>query len=295
MASSRYRAWLLCDRREEFFIGREKNDWRRADAVVVQKRPDTDAKHVLQRARRAGKFVVLDWTDVYLAVEAGLGARVASLAQHAHALTCSNAGDVHLLAGLTGKPVALVRNAQDMKSYPLKKVHGEKRKPVIVWSGHANNKDALEVMWPALRSLAAEGVRFEVLLISNDPKVGKGLHIDEKHPVWFEKWKLKRVNRLMVRGDVAVNPQTRKGDGRWHKDRNKTVTAWACGLPVVDFKTAGTDLGRWRGQLRKLLADHELRARRGRKGVERARHWGVAPVSEVWLGLLKKGAKKCQG
>jgi len=165
---------------------------------------------------------------------------------------------------------------------------------VVVWCGHVNNKDALKVMWPALRSLAAEGVRFEVLLVSNDPRIGKGLHIDGKHPVWFERWELARVNKLMVRGDVAINPQTRKGDGRWHKDRNKTVTAWACGLPCVDFKTAGTAVHMWKGRLRKLLADHELRAERGRKGIGRARYWGVAPVSEVWLGLLRRGAGRCR-
>ena len=292
VASSRCRAWLLCDRREEFFIGRGPGSWRKADAVVVQKRCDTEARRILQRARRAGGFVVLDWTDVYLAAGAGLGARIASLAQHAHALTCSNPDDMKLLAGLTGRTVAVIRNCQDMTAYPLKKVHRPRRKPVVVWCGHSNNKDALKVMWPALRSLAAEGVRFEVLLISNDSGIGRGLHIDEKHPVWFQKWKLKEVNAVMLRGDVAVNPQTRKGDGRWHKDRNKTVTAWACGLPCVDFKTAGTDHGRWRGQLRKLLADHELRAERGKRGIVRARYWGVAPVSEVWLGLLKRGAKR---
>ena len=291
VASSRYRAWLLCDHREEFVIGRKRSDWKRADAVVFQKRCSGKDIETARKARNAGRFVVLDYSDVYLSQEAGLMRDMRLMVSLCHAVTTSNHDDMKLLAEELGRAVAVIRNCQDMTSYPLKKVHEPKRKPVVVWSGHVNNKDALKVMWSALRSLAAEGVRFEVLLVSNDPKVGKGLHIDEGHPVWFEKWKLKRVNQVMIRGDLAINPQTRKADGRWHKDQNKTVTAWACGLPVVDFKTAGTDAGRWKKQLRELLTDHELRARRGRRGVERARHWGVAPVSEVWLGLLKRGTK----
>lgn len=292
MASSRSRVWLLCDRREEFFVGRRRSDWRKADAVVFQKRCSGKDIETARKARNAGRFVVLDYSDVYLAQEAGLMRDMRLMVSLCQAVTTSNPDDMKLLSAMTGRPVAVIRNCQDMTAYPLKKAHEEKSKPVVVWCGHSNNKDALRVMWPTLRSLAAEGVRFEVLLVSNDPRIGKGLHIDGKHPVWFERWKLARVNKLMVRGDVAINPQTRKADGRWHKDRNKTVTAWACGLPCVDFKTAGTDHGRWRGQLRKLLADHELRAKRGRKGIVRARYWGVAPVSEVWLGLLKRGAKR---
>lgn len=294
VASSRSRAWLLCDRRPEFFIGRKRSDWKRADAVVFQKRCSRKDMDTARKARKAGRFVVLDYSDVLLSREAGLMDDIKRLARHCHAVTTSNSGDMLLLAGEMGRAVAVVRNCQDMTAYPVKKVHGPKKRPVVVWNGHVNNSDSLGVIWPAFRLLAAQGVGFQVLLVSNSSKVARGRHIDDAHPVWYQKWRLKEVNAAMLRGDVAVNPQTRKKTGDWHKDRNKTVTAWACGLPCVDFTMAGTAVGRWADRLRVLLLDPELRARRGKEGIKRARYWGVAPVSEVWLHMLTKGVEKCR-
>lgn len=294
-ASSRYRAWLLADHREEFVVGYPGDGrWRRFDAVVLQKQTAGWAERVASRARRARKFVVADFSDVHLFRKAKLMGRVGAVAAQAHAVTCSNGDDMRYLSRKLGRTVTRIRNAQNMKAYAHKKVHGPKKRPVVLWMGHSNNAKVLDVVWPALRSLAAEGVGFQVLLVSDSSEIVRGRHIDERHPVWFEKWKLKHINRIMLRGDVAVNPQTRKWDGLWHKERNKTVTAWACGLPCVDFVMARTDHALWRKWLRDLILDYELRDRVGKSGVRKAGFWGVRPVSLVWLDMLTKGVKRCQ-
>jgi hypothetical protein len=295
-ASSRYRAWLLCDHRKEFTIGRRGDGaWGRAGAVIFQKQCSSWAIRTARAAKKARKLVVLDYSDVPLTMDAGLVASLAKMTGLAHLLTCSNPGDAKTLHDITGRSAVVVPNAQDLSVYVHKKKHRDKRKPIIVWMGHSNNMGTLSVVWPALRKLAAEGVGFEVLLVSDRSKVAKGRHIDKAHPVHFQQWKLSTVNATMLRGDVAINPQLRRKDGLWHKDRNKTVTAWACGLPCVDFTHCGTDTTLWRKQIGQLLTSCQLRRLEGVGGIEKAKAWGVGPVSAQWLNLLTKHLRRVKG
>jgi hypothetical protein len=246
-------------------------------------------------ARKKRILVALDYSDIPLTLDAGFIANLAKMTGQAHLLTCSNPGDAKTLHDITGRAAVVVPNAQNLAIYDRKKIHRDKRKPVIVWMGHSNNMGTLSVVWPALRKLAAQGVGFEVLLVSDRSKVAKGRHIDKAHPVHFQQWKLSTVNATMLRGDVAINPQLRRKDGLWHKDRNKTVTAWACGLPCVDFTQCGGDREKWRRHLKKLLTNWELRASVGADGIERSKAWGVEPVSALWLNLLTKHLKRVKG
>jgi hypothetical protein len=165
-ASSRYRCYLLADARKEFVIGRPGDGrWKGADAVVVQKRHDAPVVRIARKVRKAGKLVVLDYSDVWRFKEADQMPHIKRLADLCHLLTSSNRDDAHLLRQVTGRRVVVVPNAQDLSVYAHKN-HRPVRKPTILWCGHSNNKQTLDIVWPALRSLAGEGVKFQVVLIS---------------------------------------------------------------------------------------------------------------------------------
>jgi hypothetical protein len=290
-ASSRYRAYVLADHRPEFEIGYVGDGrWREFEAVIMQKQYSAPGRKLAKRARQAGKLVVLDVSDVLWIEKVGDKSRVQAAAKYAHCLTCSNSGDASKLkAWVKDKPIEVMPNAQDLSVYHPKS-HKPKTKPVVVWTGYAANISTLqEGCWPALRRLARQGIKFEAMLISNEPGVTKGLHIDDDHPVWFKPWRLSEEQETLQRGDVFVNPQRLQADGLWHKDRNKSVTAWACGLAVVDFMMAGTNHVVWIQRLAPLLTDHKRRQNNTNQGLA----WAfsvhdVSVVSQRWLGLLKK-------
>jgi glycosyltransferase involved in cell wall biosynthesis len=294
-ASSRYRAYVLADHLPEFEIGYLGDGrWRDFEAVVMQKQYFVPGRKLAKRARQTGKLVILDVSDALWIERVGDKGRVQAAAKQAHCLTCSNGGDASKLrAWVKDKPVKVMPNAQDLSSYrPIS--HRPKRKPVVVWSGYTANVSTLQVgCWPALRLLARQGVKFEVLLISNEPEVTKGLFIDDQHPVWFKPWRLSREQETLQRGDVFVNPQRLQADGLWHKDRNKSVTAWACGLAVVDFQTAGTSVNRWAKKLSALLTDHRERRKNANSGLSWSfQNHDVSVVAEKWLDLLQRMKEK---
>ena len=109
----------------------------------------------------------------------------------------------------------VVPDGHKLESYDARKVHKD-RKPVFVWHGYSGNFQRDKVQ-EIIREIEE---RYELIVIS-DESVGKGI---------FIKWNEETFSEEMIKGDICINPQY------WFKSNNKTVTAWALGLPVVDKK-----------------------------------------------------------
>lgn len=106
-------------------------------------------------------------------------------------------------------------------------VHQEKHehKPgeiSLVWFGYSGNLVTLETLWSLLRERG-----FSLTIISD------GLPEEwESESVRFVRWTPEGANAEIARHDVALNPGLDKGHFAY-KSHNKTITAWALGVPVA--------------------------------------------------------------
>jgi len=91
--------------------------------------------------------------------------------------------------------------------------------PGVLWFGGSQNYAALETMREMI-----DGLGIQLVTLSDKP-----------HPAGYEwiRWEsVEQANDVIRRADIVVNPQPDWGLFRY-KSNNKTVTAWACGVPVA--------------------------------------------------------------
>lgn len=142
------------------------------------------------------------------------------------AVTCSTEEIARYIVNLTDKPVWVIPDRIDFDVLKDKKpkVHkGDLKK--ILWYGYSDNFEMLDPAIPAIKSRG-----LELIVISNKPyslpAYGRG--IDLTNYTWSpDTW----VDDIM-KGDLVINPKSKKGRFRFKSD-NKTIQAWALGLPVA--------------------------------------------------------------
>jgi len=288
-ASSRYRVWWIVPARKDWKVSSlGDSEWENAQVLVFQRQQNGPAVKLAKAAKAHGKLVVYDCTDFHFHKKWGTQKSVDAMARIAHVLTTGNQDDVLAMRRrYKGKRVVLVPNAQKSSAYPKKKKHRQVSRPRVIWFGRVGNMAALKSIWGHFQNLARAGIPFEVLLV-NDTGTTGGLTLGRRHPVRAKKWSLGGINDMIVSADVAVNPQLKQADGRYHKDQNKSVTAWICGLPCVTFDITKN----WHNDLRRFLVDWKLRARSGQKNIQRAKKWEVGKIARVWEDVFQEGLRR---
>lgn len=284
-ASSRYRVHNIVGARKEFFLG-GKNNWKDADALIFQRVFGGRYYDFAKQARAAGKLVIVDISDFYFYRHKWGSGNINPMVKLAHCLTTSNKDDQHLMMSLYKKPVYVIPCAQKMSKHHRK--HQHVPAPTVVWLGRENTmEETLGSIWPVFQRLAQARIRFRILLI-NDTGHRRGLP-----PIFFteivgRKWNLNEVHKVVAGCDVGVCPQVKQADGRYHKDQNKAVTCWTCGIPCVTF-----DLTKdWFGDLHKCLTNWQFRAQQGKRGIARAKKWAPKPVSGTWHSIISKELRR---
>lgn len=139
------------------------------------------------------------------------------------------------------------------------------RLPRLIWFGNAGNLVTLEQMWPAVCDL---GLSLTILADRLIPPW-------DERPVEFVKWTLDGANAVIADHDIALNPRLETGAFAYKSD-NKTVTAWALGVPVAE--TPDRLLALMDFELRKLIAAH--------RAVEVAANYDVRISALAWAGLF---------
>lgn len=180
----------------------------------------------------------------------------------ADAIVCATEGAARDYADFAGmsEPVVIIPDRLQLPAYPYKRPPHKHADPVrFVWFGMEQNRIALLNCLANLERLTANGVNMQLTIIDNGPE--HVLNWTEMFPVYHTRWTLETENRLIAAHDIALVPPY---PGPWGalKSNNRTLVAWACGLPVI----TGTeyrplfDLAT-RAELRQTSADkgwHEL-------------------------------------
>lgn len=279
-ASSRYRVHWIVPERDNFFIGTRTN-WKKADAAVFQRTISRRHRRIAEMAKVAGKLVIFDISDFHFYRHKWKAGGASTMARLAHCITTANEDDAHEIRAVFKKRCHVIPNAQRPSNY--RRTHAKVDIPILAWIGRENRMlETLGSIWPVIQRLSRDGVAFRVLII-NDTGNTHGLKLPSGL-VSGKRWKLEDVYPTLAKCDVGVCPQVRQVDGRYHKDENKAVSFWMCGVPCV---TSGITKD-WYGDLRKLLTNWKLRDRQGYKGIVRARAWLPAAVANRWESVLKE-------
>lgn len=157
-----------------------------------------------------------------------------------------------------GKPVYVIPDRHKLDFYEIKKVHID-RKPILVWFGYSENFERIKPLLPIIKEYD-----FELIVISNE-LVGYGK---------FVKWNLDTFNKEVIKGDIVLNLLDQDG----FKSNNKTTTAWAMGLPVIEKVS----------DLFKFL-DYKEREKESIKRLKEVKEkWDIKRSCEDIIKLIKK-------
>jgi hypothetical protein len=215
-ASSRIRAqWLVnyWDRAELFTVGR------RYEAVIFQKAywPEYAALFDGVKILDICDPDFLDWKSAAM-----------RMMDHCDAVTTPTVRLKEFIGRYTDRPVHVVPDRLDLSTVDgLRKIHcGPAR--TAAWYGYGHNYPALDSMAGHLSPL---GITRLIVIAQQDkpyrlPDGCTGIEVVNYA------WSAETVNQHLLEADVVVNP--RLSHGRWqYKSSNKTVNAWALGLPVA--------------------------------------------------------------
>jgi len=137
------------------------------------------------------------------------------------------------------------------------------------------NRPALFGALANLERLAANGRDIELTICDERPDMV--MRITNMFPVYHVLWELEQENAIIAAHDIAILPPYPGPWGRV-KSNNRTLTAWACGLPATDCESYKELM---------TLMDADTRARLGadgRKWVEE--DYNVERSAREWERLL---------
>ena len=201
---------------EEFKIGKKY------DAIIFQKAYFIDFMKVYDGV----KILDLcdpDWME---------GKPVVEAIELCDAVTVSSLGLFEYVEKITKKPVFYVPDRVDVVIHSQKKVH-EGRAKSAVWFGYHHNQITIDAVIPTLKRLG-----LTLTVISDLPYYPQS-SIEGVDKLWIThnvkniKFDSETINdELVAGGDFILNYRPETGKFRFKSD-NKTLIAWALGMPVV--------------------------------------------------------------
>lgn len=163
----------------------------------------------------------------------------------------------------------------ELAHFDCARIHGEHSPVRLIWYGLGANRLALWNCLINLERLVANGHKIELTVMDERPEDAVSA---PTYPVYSMRWILEHEVEAIAAHDIALLPPYPGPWGRV-KSNNKTLTAWACGVPA----TTGEDYASLEG----LVMSHELRAALGRAGQNEVRtNWTVDKSAAEWEALL---------
>ncbi len=201
---------------EEFHIGVKY------DAVIFQK------AYFLEYMKVYDGIKILDLCDP----DWMEGKPVIECAQLCDAVTVSSKGLHEYLSKVLAKPVYLVPDTVDMAAHEEKKIHTARARSAV-WFGYHHNQTVLDAVLPALKRLGLQ------LTVISDLPYFPTAAIDGVDSKWITanvkniKFDAATLNDEIIEGgDIVLNNRPETGKFKYKSD-NKTVIAWALGMPVA--------------------------------------------------------------
>lgn len=217
IGSSRIRGhWLLkyWPEAEKYKMGE------RYDVMIYQK------VYWVEHAQNFKGIKILDMCDADFL---HWGYRIKQMIDLCDAVTTSTLALAEYIVKLTDKPVWYIPDRLDFEEFgALRKTHRGPAK-VAAWFGYSENFPMLNA---AVNALPRNGI--EELIVIADKRKPYMLpnNLKDKITLINYPWTPETIYSDLLKADIVLNPQSQ--NGRWkYKSNNKTLTAWALGLPVA--------------------------------------------------------------
>lgn len=182
----------------------------------------------------------------------------------------------------SGKKAHCIPDRIEPEHFPLQKSHlhiGDHVDPIrLIWFGAGQNRVALFAAVANLERLVANG--HNITLTIFDDWTDQEWKFSNSFPVNYVRWKLEHENQVIASHDIALLPPY---PGAWGevKSNNKSLTAWACGLPVSN----GMDYH----QLEELVSSRAARADHAQWGYRLVtEQYHVRKSADEWMELLNE-------
>ncbi len=222
IGSSRIRArWVIdkWDEAELFVMGKPY------DVVILQK------AYWLEFAEMYKGIKILDICDADFL---HWGYRIRQVAEQCHAVTTSTKPIKEYMEKFVSCPVYHIPDRINFDTFTgMKKNHkGNGKTRIVSWYGYSDNFQMID---SALNTLLKCGIE-ELHVIAtpgapyNMPPFAEGKIRIINYP-----WNAETVNLDLLRADVVLNPKSATGRFKY-KSNNKTICAWALGIPVAHTK-----------------------------------------------------------
>lgn len=159
------------------------------------------------------------------------GYRIKECIDNCDAVTTSTIELAKYISKLTDKPVWCIPDRLNLPVFDgLKKDHtGKGKAKTAVWYGYSENFPMLD---SAIDSLIKCGVEDLIVIASKRGLYTLPAGATGKLRVTNLPWSQETYNTDILRGDLVINPQSKRGRFKY-KSNNKTINAWAMGMPVA--------------------------------------------------------------
>lgn len=154
------------------------------------------------------------------------GSRVKQFIDSCHAVTTSTIALAEYIKQITDIPVHYIADRVDLDLVtPRKKHEGDAK--IVAWYGYSQNYPMLESAIPAIKRLGL------ALIVISDRGGFVPSEIDDKLDLTNYPFNQDTLYDDLARADIIINPKS--GASHWkYKSENKTVQAWAIGMPVAE-------------------------------------------------------------
>ena len=243
------------------FIALDPRDAEVADVVVFQKVYGPIINLKALRLKVQGKVLVFDLCDPMWLVERDSQA-LFEMMEMCDQIVVPTDKMKSMVEEKTQTPVTVIGDSMDLEYHDkIKQDHGDVLLPYVVWFGNRGTVKALQAHLYDLEQIWKQR-KFKLFIISDELRE----EIQTIIPWEWIRWDLDTVNDRIMECDIAFNPKL-DDPMDYPKSSNKTLTAWACGLPCVEAWPASN----WKEYLLLLLLNWEQREQDGllgRKAVE---------------------------
>lgn len=213
IGSSRIRGtWLAnyWDEAERFVMGRKY------DAIIFQK------AYWVEYAKKFKGIKILDLCDPDFLY---FNYKTIEMIEECDAVTTSTEVLKETIEKFTDKPVVFIPDRMDLNYHNEYKVH-RREAETLVWFGYSTNFWLLET---AISFLSRHKLK---LIVISDKDFMMPMGFEESVPLVNYKWNIETVNRNIIKGDIVLNPSSKKG--KWkYKSENKSITSYLLNMPVA--------------------------------------------------------------
>lgn len=173
-------------------------------------------------------------------------------------------------------PVVTIPDRLDLLQFPSCRSHESRRPARLIWFGVAVNRIALLSALANLERLVANGNQIELTIFDDRPD--QPWLMTDDFPIYHVQWSVTHENQVLSNHDIALLPPYPGPWGRV-KSNNKSLTAWACGLPVATGDNYST--------LRELVRSYHARRAEAGTGFQLLiDQYTIDKSVADWLGLL---------